>query len=674
MSDIITGKPSPGGAVQTELLAMFSLIKDPLVQLFTLSTEPVYFQYEKGWYVRLFIKPISRIQKALTVDREIVCLISNFTDLQPRIVEAAKTLIASEDGARLEPTVCILIHNDKGGHQKLKTWGREQGLTILPLHIDLSDKEHPLTANALEAQICRELYSFDAFDFTGPVVSDIQFYGRRDEASDLARKLRSPRIHASFGLRKSGKTSILNRVIRELESGGEVKIIYGDCQLDHIWSMKAAQMLASISDAIDHVSKDGNMRADLQSSKSSPDVSVVSERLQRLLEKIKVPTVLILDELDYITPGSPTASDLWSREFNPFWRSMRAFYQSCVRNNLSFSLFVSGVSSKWFSAESIAGVENAALAFVPEDYLGPFTRGASAGMLRRIGKSCGLMFPEATLELIADTCADHPFWMRKAGSFIHTRLDISSRPVAVSPSTARKLLAEFTESDGAAIAEASLQHLARVYPELRPVMVACASGQTADIPAKYLRALTNYGILRPNQQFAVNGRLMERGIQSLLTTPLDSALTTQEEASPSISLRDGEWAEELALISKRRNLLEKRIRNLVLEQLRTHKARSKLSTTIAQMMLDCLPSGRREKLASLPADALIEDTYWLDLLSIIEKYWSTFEFVFSDKSRLRSEWLVVNERPDTHAKNVDLADLAMYRRSLKWIDDKTRFD
>ena len=43
--------------------------------------------------------------------------------------------------------------------------------------------------SSLEKVLCVELYSHDPFDVTGPVSDDQNFFGRREEAIDLARKL-----------------------------------------------------------------------------------------------------------------------------------------------------------------------------------------------------------------------------------------------------------------------------------------------------------------------------------------------------------------------------------------------------------------------------------------------------------------------------------------------------
>ncbi|MGA3823052.1 hypothetical protein [Pseudomonas chlororaphis] len=48
------------------------------------------FEYEKGVYGFLFVKPNKRLAKIFSSDREILVLISNFHDLQQRTVLALK--------------------------------------------------------------------------------------------------------------------------------------------------------------------------------------------------------------------------------------------------------------------------------------------------------------------------------------------------------------------------------------------------------------------------------------------------------------------------------------------------------------------------------------------------------------------------------------------------------
>src|SRR5439155_13640434 len=142
------------------------------------------------------------------------------------------------------------------------------------------------------------------------------------------------------------------------------------------------------------------------------------------------PVVLLNDEVDYITPASPVAAH-WRAEFNPFFRALRAVYQEASRRELSFSIVISGVSSYWFSIDEIDGIENAALALVPEGYLTPFQRHESCHMIQTLGSAAGLIIKEAAADAIARTCSDIPFWIRKAGSFINSCYPTDSRPITV---------------------------------------------------------------------------------------------------------------------------------------------------------------------------------------------------------------------------------------------------
>lgn len=62
--------------------------------------------------------------------------------------------------------------------------------------------------------------------------------------------------------------------------------------------------------------------------------------------------------------------------------------------------------------------------------------------------------------------------------------------------------------------------------------------------------------------------------------------------------------------------------------------------------------------------------YWLELGVIIAREWKHFERFFQDKRRLQSAFQLLNERPDAHAKDVDLADVALQRRELTWLEER----
>ncbi len=403
---------------------------------------------EKGYYGVCYAMPTAKVRAALSVDRELLILVSTFADQQTRTIQTAKDLIDESNG-RLDSSTFVVIHRDPRGNNKLKKWGREQRIAVLPLFYEGS---LPTGDDVLRA-LAYELYSFDVFDVTGPVADDLQFYGRREETRDLAKKLQSGQIRSCFGIRKIGKTSVLHRVVHEVRESYDCSTFLIDAESDAISNLSAAALINSLAISLERAETEHDDKLIVAADNVS--IEAASERLRSAVERHERHILFAFDEIDYLTPTSPTASH-WGSEFNIFWRNVRAIYQASAIHKKNFSLLISGVSSRWFSVESIEGVENAALSFVPEEYLSPLPRGAAAAMIRRLGRTAGLIFNDEVAGDIARTCADMPFWIRKACSFIHSKVDIGLRPFEPQAALVRDYLQEFTASDGTAMSEVAL--------------------------------------------------------------------------------------------------------------------------------------------------------------------------------------------------------------------------
>jgi hypothetical protein len=277
------------------------------------------------------------------------------------------------------------------------------------------------------------------------------------------------------------------------------------------------------------------------------------------------------------------------------------------------------VSSKWFAEESIEGVENAALAFVPEEYLSPLPRGAASAMIRRLGKTAGLVFTDPVAETIAEACADMPFWIRKACSYIHGKVDVGLRPFEIQQPLASDYLKEFMVTDGVAMSEVALAHLFRVYPELRGAALKCAEGRADEIDRRTLRTLEKYGIIRSTPTPSVSGEMMTKGLDNFKGSS-DVQPALREEAS--IDERQpnyGDWADELAIISRRRNLLEKKLRGIVVNFIRFSSLATQGASSTKERVLKCIDAKRRGEVQGMELDDIVSKLYWLELIAVIKK-------------------------------------------------------
>jgi hypothetical protein len=643
-----------------ELQTLCAETASALSQLFVINSETMR-QFETGEYFVMFARGTKRVQNILGIEREILILGNVYADQQARSLQFARRLINESDG-RLERTLCVIVHQDARGNGKLKRWGRENGLAVIPVYTSSGILPR---GQELERLLSYEFFTQDPFDVTGPVANDAQFFGRRTEAQELARKLQSGHIRSCFGIRKIGKTSILHRVLAEIKNNYDAITVFIDCQRDDVFNLDAAGLLHSIEQSLLSLKDTGQRYAEVNASAFSGGLAESAKRFQAVLGQFDIPVILAFDEIDYITPSNGGSAQ-WRSGFAEFWRNVRAAYHAAARDERKVSLLVSGVSSRWFSVESINGVENAALAFIPEEYLSPLPRGAANAMIKSIGAMAGLRFEDDALEAISSFCSDMPFWIRKACSSLHGKIETSIRPVTLPSTTVSSMLEDYGRDEGAALAKVALQHLFRVYPELRgPALKLLKDG--VGLPASLQRTLIRYGIA--SDAGKVSGEMMRMALDMIAeeTLPVEDSDPPQGgEARALIS----EWAEELAGISYRRNVMERSLRSMVINFLRVSALSSKEGVSAKTVLLASVSDKRRSELEPFNLDAIADKLFWLELVAIINKNWILFERIFGDKTVFNDNASIVNDRPDAHAKHLEPSDIAMHRRALQWLDDR----
>lgn len=630
-------------------------------------TRDGFFEYENALYGQLIGKPSRSISTTLAIQKEVFILVTNFDQLQVRTISAAKEVIDESEG-RLEANVVLIVHKDPNGDMNLKNWGRERGVSVLPVFY----KDGLPEGQDLERILCYELYSHDPFDVTGPVSDDAHFFGRRTEAQDLARKLQLGQIRSLLGIRKIGKTSVINRIINELINYDCIAIMI-DCSRDDIWSMNADQLMEAIFTSTNYAVKKSKRYVRLEHSNDNSPIHESSKELESSISEARKPVILFFDEIDYITPASPTSHE-WKNEFNKFWRNLRVVYQEVVRSKGTLSIVIGGVSSKWFTVGEINGIENSVLSFIPEEYLSPLPRGASTAMIKKVGRMGGLSFTAEALNLIAQEAADMPYWIRKACSFIHRNIAIDLRPIQLDENRISPLLETFVKNEGAAITEVALQHLFGIYPELGVEFDIVANNKNETINVRSKTTLLRYGLIKGQHSAKISGSMIRDGY-AMYKEYLDLLVESQTQnievqCSDSFDLSVGEWADEIAAISKRRNILEKKLRELALNFIKMDSLHNSSKKSAKDRILAVLPARQRESLSHMSADEVILKFCWTDLIKLYTgKEWRLFERMIGDKNTFTLNARVINDRPDAHAKNADMADFALYRRSLKYVED-----
>lgn len=611
-------------------------------------------------YTVLHCKPTRSMAEALLLDREALALIINATDLQVRTLHVASDLIAKSDG-RLDRAFVIVVHADKGGDEKLRNWGRELGYKVLPI---FRPKAGAIpTSETLRRSLARDLFTHDPFLFTGPVQADSEFFGRRGNTQETLRQLQTGRILSNFGIRKIGKTSVINRVVSHAREKGELNIAMIDCSVDGFNGLRAPEALKAIAKVAKMAATRGYAHITEALIRSDKELVPVFDDLWSAVSP--KPLALIFDEVDYITPASPTRAH-WQKDFNVFWREFRVVYQEAQRMRFPLSILVSGVSSHAFRVESFEGIENAVLHFVPEGYLGPFDRHASKQMIKDLCRRCGLVLSDIDQGKVAEVCGDFPYWIRLAGSYIHRAIDIQGRPRSLDTELVTQLLSEFVLTEGVDAARVALEDLRRKTTE--PIELLQRAAAVSHIPLAEGKLLLRYGLASQTPAgVTVTSEMIRAGLSALKDDNSAHVSIEQEKSQKPLSLEPEEWAEELSVINRRRNIVERKLREFIHFSL---KFSSQAGENWVDKVLKSLPERHRTELSALSGDALLNKLFWKDLGAVITKHWQSFEKVVGDKGRFERAMELLNDRPDAHAKPIDAADVALYRRELVWIEER----
>jgi hypothetical protein len=254
-----------------------------------------------------------------------------------------------------------------------------------------------------------------------------------------------------------------------------------------------------------------------------------------------------------------------------------------------------------------------------------------------------------------------------ACSYIHRSVEVKSRPLTLRSETAKPLVENFLITEGAEISKVALQNLRRVYPELFAVLVGAMT--KGKMPLASGHALVTYGLAaRDGESVVIRSRMVRTGLERLLEGERD----VEPSEAPVVprarlQLEEGDWAEELAILNRRRNVLERKMRHFTRFALRIGAPKQ---TSWLERVLTALPNPRRAVLHSLSADVLMERLFWSELGVVIVKNWEFFEAMLGDKKRFEAAMNLLNDRPDAHAREVDMADIALQRRELAWLEER----
>lgn len=270
----------------------------------------------------------------------------------------------------------------------------------------------------------RYLPGADLFDDRNAIGDTLSFFGRGELLQRLAENLSRGQGIGIFGLRKSGKTSLLLQLgfaMREnplvhidLQPYGG-KLRYG-AELFNQILLKLSQLIESRSGK--KMSRPKLFESDRPAAHLTTEFT---QQLQNLTQQVtqvgyQLPILIFLDEIERIIP-TETDSKERAEECNAFFGALRAVSQE----KRSLSLLVADVHpdinriNQWTQPNVPT---NPVFNFFKEIFVVPFSADETTQMLTDIGSLMGITFDEETQSEIHIRSGGHPFVSRQLASLL----------------------------------------------------------------------------------------------------------------------------------------------------------------------------------------------------------------------------------------------------------------
>jgi hypothetical protein len=163
-----------------------------------------------------FLGPDKHMMETFGFDREVLMVISDFDTLQPRMMQAIESILnESLARGRVDQTLFILVTRASNGREWTENYVAANPQSRMPIVFNFSTLESKSSDSwYVRNVIMDQLFSRDIFNYQLPIDNDLFFFGRDAIVADHLDAIRRSENRGLFGLRKTGKTSILYKVKR----------------------------------------------------------------------------------------------------------------------------------------------------------------------------------------------------------------------------------------------------------------------------------------------------------------------------------------------------------------------------------------------------------------------------------------------------------------------------
>lgn len=367
----------------------------------------------RRWWINITLQP--NVAEMFDAHLEIQLVYAEYTEVEPRLLELVQRRISTT--ARVDHGLFMIATLDREVERLLRR--RRGEFAAIDLYLgDLGSHAHDIRHRMSEV-----LTAVDHYDITTPVHDPGGFFGRTAEFQQIISAIERGQSVGVFGLRKTGKTSLLNFVARKRREARRA-VVWVDISglagaddfrvrlLEGAWAA-IRRMAAGDADLprLRTLNRNGELKVDLELMRLHwlRDLEAMSRWAAGRLE-------VFIDEIDQVHPDrSHLGAE--ANQMLVALTQLRGMIQSAEPES-GLVLTCAGVDPALFERPLLnSGSDNLLYKLVRLMYLAPLSRDEMAEMVRDLGRRMGVRVREhEVIDFLFDEYGGHALLTRKACS------------------------------------------------------------------------------------------------------------------------------------------------------------------------------------------------------------------------------------------------------------------
>ena len=322
---------------------------------------------------------------------------------------------------KLSYRVALVISDrrpEPGARYRLYEIREREGLDIVPLDLSIFDQIKPnrTAIEILQSEIDQATGQQNLYAISTPVSSDLSFFGREHVLQEIANLLNSGQPVGLFGLRKAGKTSLIQRLQGQLAQQRPIALVdpQSKPRKHGVWSL----YLDIIAAFVRHLQRyqpqvmlpdlqlwpNPNVSANRIADAYIQDLHTLHMALGRPDSRERL--LLIVDEIDRLLPDDRVSN---SNRYTTFFGQLRAANQQA--HMLDF--LVVGVDATVNRVERWRDQDNELYRSLREVWMPPMAPSDVQEMIDSLGSHMGVRYEPDALNWLSQCGGGHPFVTRQ---------------------------------------------------------------------------------------------------------------------------------------------------------------------------------------------------------------------------------------------------------------------